>query len=50
MRRGELSEVLYKIQQVKFFEEASEIFVSKTEKNGQQNVSTRMYPIYKHGC
>ena len=60
--RDELSKVLYKLQQVKFFDEASELFVSKTEKNGKENVSrcnvegitptiepiARMAPAYTH--
>ena len=35
----ELSLALYKMQQIVLLEEASERSVSKTEKNGQQNVS-----------
>ena len=31
--------MLYKTQQIKLIEPASEFFVSKTEKNGKQNVS-----------
>ena len=42
IKRDELSEVVYKIQQIKLIEVASEFFVSKTEKNGKQNV-TRCY-------